>query len=241
MERVKGWFGGKGSPASGGGLATRRWSLEPVQGGPGLAFVGTSGTVAEIGAPESAPGEATDAAEGKAAESAEGPVGGHLDPLDPTWLELLEDLPRRITEATAENATIARILEQIRHELEGHREVSRAVGEAIRRMPELGTTQVALLGETNKMLGRQCRLAEAMLDGVTDLRAALENGEESSRRNLLAIEQLETVHRQVLQTYQGILLKSYRRLGRLSALAVFLAAAAIGGAGYIAYLVLAAR
>jgi len=195
--------------------------------------------VADVGAP--APGEAMDAAEGKAAESAEGPVGGHLDPLDPTWLELLEDLPRRITEATAENTTITRILEQIRHELEGHREVGQAVGEAVRRLPELGANQVALLGETNKILGRQCRLAEAMLDGITDLRAALESGEESSKRNLLALEQLETVHRQVLQTYQGILLKSYRRLGRLTALAVLLAAAAGGGAGYVAYLVLVAR
>jgi hypothetical protein len=231
LERVKGWFGGKESFVAGGGLPMKRWSLEPVHGGPGADFSGTSATVTDVEAPESAPDET----------AADLPLAEHLDPLDPTWLVVLEDLPRRITEATAENTTIARILEQIRHELEGHREVSRAVGEAICRMPELGTTQVALLGETNKMLGRQCRLAEAMLDGVTDLRAALENGEESSRRNLLAIEQLETVHRQVLQTYQGILLKSYRRLGRLSALAVFLAAAAIGGAGYIAYLVLAAR
>jgi hypothetical protein len=231
LERVKGWFGGKESFVSGGGLPMKRLSLEPVHGGPGADFSGTSATVTDVEAPESAPDET----------AADLPLAEHLDPLDPTWLVVLEDLPRRITEATAENTTIARILEQIRHELEGHREVSRAVGEAICRMPELGTTQVALLGETNKMLGRQCRLAEAMLDGVTDLRAALENGEESSRRNLLAIEQLETVHRQVLQTYQGILLKSYRRLGRLSALAVFLAAAAIGGAGYIAYLVLAAR
>ena len=232
LERVKGWFGGKESFVSGGGLPMKRLSLEPVHGGPGVDFSGTSATVAAVEAPESAPDETA---------AVEGPFGEPLDRLDPAWIALLEDLPRRITEATAENTTIARILEQIRHELEGHREVSRAVGEAIRRMPELGTTQVALLGETNKMLGRQCRLAEAMLDGVTDLRAALENGEESSRRNLLAIEQLETVHRQVLQTYQGILLKSYRRLGRLSALAVLLAATAIGGAGYIAYLVLAAR
>jgi len=77
-------------------------------------------------------------------------------------------------------------------------------------------------------------------DGIGGLRASMQTMDESARRHLKAINQLETCHRQVLLGYQRMLVDSHRRLGRLAALAAVLASLAIGGTAWVAYLVLSA-
>jgi preprotein translocase subunit Sss1 len=68
------------------------------------------------------------------------------------------------------------------------------------------------------------------------MRGALKSVEESAQRHLVCIARLETAHREVLETYQALVLRTHRRLGRLAMLAVLLASAALGGVGYAIYL-----
>jgi len=55
----------------------------------------------------------------------------------------------------------------------------------------------------------------------------------------VCIARLETAHREVLETYQTLVLRTHRRLGRLAMLAVLLASAAIGAVAYVLWLTLA--
>ena len=160
-----------------------------------------------------------------------------LDPIDPEWMQSLEELPQRIAESVAESAAGTEALEQIGRELEGHRQTHRAIAGAVRRLPDMAAGQAELTRQTNAALDRQALVLESMLDGITGLRAAFKTVEESSRRHLRAIAQLEAGHRQVLFEYQTLLLATHTRLTRLAALGVILAAAALGGVGYAIYLV----
>jgi len=251
LKRMKGWFGGKrdtGPSASPAG--DKRWSLEPATGDAALAFAGTGAAAAGVagvaparGAEASPPalddGDASmDAPAGPpgAASVSEGAPARQLDILDPQWIRSLEDLPARLAESAARTAAGVRRLEHIGAELEGHRQATRVIADSVRRLPDLALSQTQLLRETCKGLERQTLVLESMLDGISELRAAFRTVEESSRRHLQAIAQLEDGHRQVLFEYQTILLKSHRRLGWMATVGIALAAIAIAGVGYAIYL-----
>jgi hypothetical protein len=227
VDRVKAWFGGGGRRRRHPALP-RRWTFGPDPADLALAAVG-SGRAAQaaprpdadaLAAPDAAPPEETSAAWPPLSE----PV--------PEWVERLEELPDRVAEAVGRGAAGTKTLERIAAELDGHRARSGAATEAIGRLPDLGQEHTALLKEANRLLDHQNRLGEALLDGFKGLRAALRTVEESSRRHLACIHHLETTHRQVLEVYQGLLLRAHRRLGRLSAAAVLLALAALAGVAY---------
>jgi len=160
------------------------------------------------------------------------------DAPDGEWVRALEALPERIAESVAASATGAKTLEKIGRELDGHRNTSRAVAEAIGRLPDLTGDQAALTRRTHEILEQQTHLAEAMVDGLAGLRAALKTIEESADRHLACIAQLEQCHRRVLEIYQSMLLKAHRRLGHIATAALLLAAIAVGAAGYVVYLTL---
>jgi hypothetical protein len=147
-------------------------------------------------------------------------------------MQSLEELPRRIADSVTEAAGSARALGQIAGELSGHRQTSRVVMDAVRRLPALAANQVELTREAAKALDRQTLVLESLLDGVTALRSAFRTIEESSRRHVLAISQLETCHRQVLLEYQGMLVRAHRKLAWLAFGGVVLGAAALGGVAY---------
>jgi hypothetical protein len=147
-------------------------------------------------------------------------------------MQSLEELPRRIAASVTEAAGSARALGLMAGELTGHRQTSRVVMDAVRRLPDLAINQAELTREAIKSLDRQTLVMESMLDGVTALRSAFRTIEESSRRHVLAISQLEMCHRQVLLEYQGMLLKSQRRLAWMAFVATALGAAALGGVAY---------
>jgi hypothetical protein len=258
LERVKGWFGGKrgtGPSAATGG--DKRWSLGPAAttgrmaddaalafAGTGAAAAGVAGAVpargAEAGLPASDDEELSldePAGPPGAARPGRGAPALQLDILDPQWMRSLEDLPARMAESAARTAAGVRRLEHIGAELEGHRQATRVIADSVRQLPDLALSQTQVLRETCKGLQRQTLVLESVLDGITELRAAFRTVEESSRRHLQAIAQLEYGHRQVLFEYQTMLLKSHRRLGRMAALGIALAAVAIAGVGYAIYLV----
>ncbi|MGB2997280.1 MAG: hypothetical protein WBC59_01425 [Phycisphaerae bacterium] len=158
------------------------------------------------------------------------------DAPDGEWVRSLETLPERIAESVAAGAAGAKTLERIGRELDGHRNTSRTVAEAIGRLPDLAGDQAALTRRTHEILEQQTHLAEAMVDGLAGLRATLKTVEESADRHLACIAQLEQCHRRVLEVYQSMLLKAHRRLGRVATAALLLAAIALGAAGYVVYL-----
>jgi len=255
VDRVRSWFGHRVDPSDGGDPTAKRRSLGPVDAGGRFALTGCGAAASAVAAsPAEDEGEADEEApSGQSLRTTAGPSGDgvglqigarartRLDPLDPPWMTSLEDLPRQIADSVAEATAGARSLQDIGHELEGHREVGLAMLDCLRRLPNIAGNQVALAEETNKILERQSGLLECMVDGVTALRSALRTVEESSRRHLVALEQLETCHRQVLLEYQAMLLKAHRRLGWLAATGVLLAAGALGGVGYVAWRVFVAQ
>ena len=230
VDRVRSWFGGKtgtvGATAPAGG-----WPL-----GSGarteLALVALAGGAAAADDPQDAlalesvreePAETPAAAPAPAdTDTQPAPPTTRLDPLDPEWIEAIPSL------------------EEIGDELEGHRQTSRAIMDAVQQLPDLASNQADLAAETNTILGRQAALLESILDSLVSLRSAFRTIDESSRRHVAALAQLEASHREVLLGYQAMLLRAHRRLGRLAALAVLVAAAALGGVGYVAYLTLVA-
>lgn len=234
VDRVRSWLGAKAETA-GAAASGKRWTLGAAGGRTELALAGAalaagspaaSSVSHDTSALESldVPAETTTASSGADAEpSAPGPGNTHLDPLDPDWMQSLPSL------------------EGIGHELEGHRQTSRAIMDAVQRLPELASNQTDLASETNKILSAQSALLESILDGLTSLASAFRTIDESSRRHVAALGQLEASHREVLLEYQAMLLKAHRRLGRLAALAILIAAAALGGVGYVAYLVMVAQ
>jgi len=252
LERVKGWFGG----ANGGnGRSSHKRPLAgPAESTGDDALPSASGAIAAVAASaqrEPSDGAASPAASAFAKATTDRPAGGSgdtlspdvrppaLDPLDPEWMQSLEELPRRLAETAAGNAAGMRSLEQIAGELEGHRQATRAIAASVKRLPDLALAQGELARDTNKILERQSLVLESMLDGITDLRSAFKTNEESSRRHLKAIAVLEASHRQVLFEYQTMFLRTHRRLGYLAATAAMLAAGALGGVAYVAWHVFA--
>ncbi len=236
MSRVRAFFAGKHEPAPAMAAETA-WS-----GATGtLALVGTA-VADETGAADavaSVPPEARRApaagppapphppgTQRKPSASRRGTTGRaaspRIDPLDPAWMEGLDSL-----------GTLGR-------ELQGHRDTSESLLRTVRQLPELTSDQTDHIVQTNRLLERQNILLTSVLDTMSGVAASMQTMEESSRRHLTAIGQLETSHRQVLWAYQAVLETTHRRLGRLAALAAALAAVALGAVAWVAYLVLAA-
>jgi hypothetical protein len=227
MSRVRAWF------------ATRH--AEPAPAAPTAAWAGGTGTLALVG---------TTVADGPAPAAGYAPAGAsprlaaeppprpapprrdkgngngrrtpRIDPLDPPWTDHLE------------------ALDGLAGELQGHRETGAALLHAVRQLPELTSDQTDHIVQTNRLLQQQNTLLGSVLDNLAALRSTIQTMEESSRRNLTAIGQLEASHREILWGYQEMLQRSHRRLGRLAAAAAVLAALALGGAAYVAYVVLVA-
>lgn len=248
VDRVRSWFGGKGDPGGATGPSAKRCMLEPVEAGARTAFeragaatVATATTAPVLDALDpfaeatsSQASSLTSAALARAgadpAPSGAGPT--HLDPLDPPWMQSLEDLPRRLAESVTEAAGSARALHQMASELGGHRQTSRVVMDAVRRLPDLAANQAELTRDVVKALEREALLLESMYDGLTALRASFRTVEESSRRHVMALAQLEACHRQVLLEYQGMLIKAHRKLAWMAFAGIALGAAALGGVAY---------
>jgi hypothetical protein len=234
MERVKVWFGG-----GNGNGRPKQPTLGPPQEGEAYLARGKPHTAGESAGENDLEAEAASTAVGSADTSPFDPRPSSIDPLDPEWMQSLEQLPRRIAETAADSAAGVRSLEQIAGELEGHRQATRAVAASMKRLPDLALAQGELSRETNKILERQSLVMESMLDGIISLRSAFKNTEESSRRHLKAIDILETSHRQILFEYQTMFLRTHRRLGYMAAAAAMLAAVALGGVAYVAWYVFA--
>jgi len=243
LERVKGWLGG-----GNGHGRPKRATLEAesylARGNLHAAAEAADADKAEAesmcpASPDSAKASPGRPAAGSSDIASPEPPPSALEPLDPEWMQSLEELPRRIAENAADSAAGVRSLEQIAGELEGHRQSTRTIAATIKRLPDLALAQGELSRETNKILDRQSLVLESMLDGVIALRAAFKSTEESSQRHLKAIAILETSHRQILFEYQMMFLRTHRRLGYLAAAAAMLAAGALGGVAYVAWYVFA--
>jgi hypothetical protein len=243
-NRVRCWFGAKVDSNDAGSPPAKRCNLQPLVADARSAFERSGAATVATGA--ASPANAPDPFAGGDVAAEAAPVTGmaaacvptsppmqtHLDLLDPPWMQSLEELPRRIAASVTEAAGSARALGLMAGELSGHRQTSRVVMDAVRRLPDLAINQAELTREAIKSLDRQTLVMESMLDGVTALRSAFRTIEESSRRHVLAISQLEMCHRQVLLEYQGMLLKSQRRLAWMAFVATALGAAALGGVAY---------
>jgi len=235
MTRVCAWFGRK-ADAPGDLAPEASWS-----GGGQLALVGTAVAEEEppahpapvqspdpfAAAPPAQRGPLAAALRTSTHEPAPNLLAVHapprprIDPLDPPWMKDLA------------------ALETLGRELQGHRDATQDLLRTVRQLPELTSDQTDHIVQTNRLLERHGTLLGAILDSLTGLGASMQSMAESSRRNLLAIGQLETSHRQVLAQYQRLLLDSHRRLGRLAALATILSAIALGGVAVAVYLAIA--
>ena len=243
MDRVRSWFGGpkrrhaarNRSPA---------WSAAPA-GRLLLAGAGASAaprpTDCAFDGTESASAGREAAPDAPAVAAAPPPQAAdpEREARQAEWVRLLDSLPERIAESLAASAAGGRALEHIGRELQGHRDATRTLAQSVARLPGLATDQAALTKRTHELLARQAHLAEAAVDGLTAMRAALGSVEESAQRHLVAIGELESSHREVLETYQRLVLRTHRRLGRLAALAVLMASASLGAVAYVLWLALA--
>jgi hypothetical protein len=247
-DRVKSWFGvAHVERPRRADVGAKPWTASSTAPAAGLFLAGAGGT-ATAAPPISSPFDARPAAPlagGPASETlavtteeADKASAVQRPEPNPEWIRLLNTLPERIAESLAASAAGAKALEKIGRELEGHRDATRSLAESVRQLPDLATDQAAVTKRTNDLLEQQTRLAEATVDGLTGMRAALRSVEESAQRHLVCIARLETAHREVLETYQSLVLRTHRRLGRLAMLAVLLASAALGGVGYALYLTL---
>ena len=239
VDRVKSWFGASRAHLRATAGPDERWPLGRASGELALAGVGAGDPSGDdLDLPDMAA-----VAVATAVKALPRPVAQRVPPPapptergDPQWLDRLESLPDRIAEAVARSASGAQSLAKVAAELQGHRETERGVAEAIAELPGLARERSSLIAETNHLLEQQNRLTETMIDGITGLRAALRSMDESSLRHLACIEQLEAVHRQVLDVYQTTLLKAHRRLGRLSLFAVALSIAALAAVAVMIHL-----
>jgi len=249
FDRVKSWFGAKiDAPESTAGPAGKRWAIEAAGAGERMEFSGAGATAVASRAPqEDFDGTVSDegvpfapSASAFLARTTEPdtPAAPPLDPLDPGWMQSLEELPRRIAEAAGQGAAGLHTLKEIAYELEGHRQSTRALVQAVRRLPYLSAEQAEIARDTNKLLERHLLILESQFDGITALRASFKSVEESSKRHIMALAQLETCHRNVLLEYQGMLIRAHRRLGWLAVLGVMLAAAALASVAYVGWRVL---
>ncbi len=247
VDRVKSWFGvARLERQRRAGVGAKPWAASSTAPAAGLLLAGAGGSATAAPPISSAfdgrpaapiaggPGAQTTAV---ATETGKTPDAQRPEP-NPEWIRLLNTLPERIAESLAASAAGAKALDKIGRELEGHRDATRSLAESVRQLPDLATDQAAVTKRTNDLLEQQTRLAEATVDGLTGMRAALRSVEESAQRHLVCIARLEAAHREVLETYQTLVLRTHRRLGRLAMLAVLLASAALGGVGYALYLTL---
>jgi len=229
MSRVRAWFGANHDAPR----AAEPQTSWAAAGGGQLALVGAA--IAEDRAPAGEttapaptrpeqPGPAlapaTPEAERPSSTDRQAPPRPPIDPIDPPWAEHLDSL------------------DGLGRELKNHRDTNQALLQTVRQLPELTSDQTDHIVRTNQLLERQNTLLGSILDTLAGLRASMQTMEESSRRHLTAIGGLEASHREVLWAYQKMLQKSHRRLGRLALLATLLAALALGGGAYVAYLVL---
>jgi hypothetical protein len=233
VERVKGWLNGDN-----GGHGHGR-PHEPPNPRQEQAVAYLARTWARAGGGAAAEGAAEDGAASAASAPAR-TAAGRMDPLDPPWIDSIGGLPAQIADSIAEQAAGTHALEQIAGELEGHRQTTRTLAAAVKRLPDVAAGHAELSRETNRILQRQSLVLESMLDGLAALRAAFGTVEESSRRHLKAIALLESSHRQILFEYQTMFLRSHRLVGYLAGAAVILAAGAIGGLAYVAWNIFAA-
>jgi hypothetical protein len=252
FQRMRGWFGGKAAPAESPSTVSKRYSLGPVDSSAAIAMVGSGAAATGISAPrmpetiegalspetEVSPSVLVDEQQANAEVEEPGssalptsPVAGssRLDPLDPVWMRSMDELPARMAESALKAAAGLRCLENIGAELEGHRQNARAMTEALKRLPEIAGQQTDLSRQMNRTLERQALVLESSLDALSELRAAFKGVEETSRRQVMAISQLEQGHREILHEYQDILVRSNRRLARLAMIAVVLGVAALVG------------
>jgi hypothetical protein len=248
IQRMKSWFGGKRSPADSPQTTAKRYTLGPPDDDHDLAMDSAGAIAASMVSPRltepaapyandrlgAAPASAGDLAPA-ADDRLPGGAPARLEPLDPTWMKTLEDLPSRIAESMSRSAAGLRNLENMGAELEGHRHATRSIADSVRRQSDLAAQQTDLSRQANKTLERQALVAESTLDALTELRAAFRTVEESSRRHLKAIAQLEYGHRQILYEYQDLMQKTQSRLARLSLLGVVLGVLALAGVGVALY------
>ncbi len=246
MHRVKSWFGTpKRRDAAGKHRAT--WSPAPaarllLAGAAAKVSASPTQTCCAFDGREPTSGGCSQAVKAPVIAATSAPPADDPQPAwagQTEWMHVLNSLPERIAESLAASAAGARALEKIGRELEGHRDATRTLAQSVGRLPGLATDQTALAKQTCEILSRQTHLAEATVDGLTAMRAALGSVEESARRHVLAIGELERSHREVLQTYQRLVLATHQRLGRLAALAVVLASGALGAVAYVLWLALA--
>jgi len=249
VDRVKSWFGVARleRPRRAG---AKPWTAASTAPAAGLLLAGAGGSATaappissafDPGAPGAAPlagGPAADTTAVTTEETDKTSAVQRPEP-NPEWIRLLNTLPERIAESLAASAAGAKALDKIGRELEGHRDATRSLAESVRQLPDLATDQAAVTKRTNNLLEQQTRLAEATVDGLVGMRGALKSVEESAQRHLVCIARLETAHREVLETYQTLVLRTHRRLGRLAMLAVLLASGAIGAVAYVLWLTLA--
>ena len=229
MTRVRAFFGGKHTDVPDAIVPEGVWPA----GGRTLALVGAS--VAQdastgntgSGLPRQAyvPSSPTPKSPREPAAAPGGNGNGkrpRIDPIDPAWITQIDSL------------------EDVGRELQHTHETGQALLESVRQLPELTADQNDRIAQTNRLLQRQNTLLGCVCDGVGALRASMQTMDESARRHLLAINQLESAHRHVLLGYQKMLLDSHRRVGRLAALATVVASLGMAGAAYVTYLVLSA-
>ncbi len=251
LQRVRGWFGGKAVEAESPQPLGKRYTLGPPDTDGALALVGSGAAAAGICAPrlqeplegsfeaarDASPAVMVDERQADAeVEESSGPAlpavaaaPSRLDPLDPSWMRSFDELPARLADSAAKAAAGVRCLENIDAELEGHRQASRAIVDAVRRLPDLAAQQADLARQANKTLERQALVLESSLDTLAELRSAFRGVEETARRQVQAIAQLEHGHREVLYEYQEMMQATNRRLGRLALIGIVLGLAALVG------------
>lgn len=249
MDRVRSWFGAKVEATDAADRpSAKRCALRPPATESGLALpaIVAAGSTGPTRGPRdiALPDEDEARAMVQAAMAPRNhATKTHLDPMNPEWMDSFEELPHQIAQSMAEAAAGTRSLERIAGELQGHRQQSRALLETVQHLPNLSANQARIAQETNRILERQLLIMESTFDSIVALRAGMKTMEETSRRQVAALAQLEGSHRGVLFEYQAMLQQTHRHLVWLTLLGIALAAGALGGVAYVAWrvLVLAAQ
>ncbi len=246
LERVRGWFGngGRAVPEARSRADARFWSSVHENASAALLFAASGGGGGAVAADSAAqlPRASHESPALKLAPPPRAPEGPRPHDLEAAgWreaserevVELLRGLPDRIARSVSPPAPGGESIGQMAEELRGHREVHRSIAEAVGRLPEQATTQTDLLRRSNQLAERHARVTESVLDELTALRTAFRNVDESSRRNLRCLAQIEANHREVLREYQDLLVVQHRRLWRAAILATVLAAFSLAGVAYV--------
>ena len=246
LERVRGWFGngGRAGPEARSRADARFWSSVHQSASAALLFAssGGAGAAALRGPVPQGPRPSHESPALKLAPPPCAPEGPRpRDPEAAAWreaperelVELLRGLPDRIARSVNRPAPGGESIGQMAEELRDHRQTHRSIAEAVGQLPEQATTQTDLLRKGNQLAERHARVTESVLDELTALRTAFRNVDESSRRNLRCLAQIEANHREVLREYQDLLVVQHRRLWRAAILATVLAAFSLAGVAYV--------